>query len=298
MKFGSMTSAVVCCALLAACGGGDDTSTTPTPTPTPTSSPTPSPTEFNFANAFSIANTNTSYSFAYFAPPSGSEVWSDGARRDGLAAIVYAISPESVSFDWPDTATIPTFVAADLLTASPTLRTYRKGDEGLVMEKPFTHVLRVSFENKQPFTRNSVAGTLRTQRYSLFFTPVTTTTAITSNLTYSGVAQVVGGTPGSAAAAVSSPATTLTVTSSDSKIAGTIQIVETVGGAPVVRASLPISATVAANGTFAGTIDDTANAFKGSFAGSLAGATRQEAFLIFNVAHTDGREFIGSLIGD
>lgn len=303
-KFVHLVGAAACCALVAACFGGGGSDPTPTPTPTPTASPTPSPTstpaavDYDFTKAFSDSVTNASYVFAYFTPTGGAEVWSDGSRVSGASSITYAIAPESVSFTWPDTATLKTFGAADRQTDTPTLRTYRNGNDTVAIEIPFEHVIRVSYERVESFVRETVAGTLRSNRVTLFFNEVTTTAVIASNLTYTGIAQVVGGKSGSAAGVFSASPTTLTVTASDKKIAGSIQIVENVGGTPAVRAALPISATIGTGEAFAGTIDDTANGFKGTFIGALAGPNREEVFIIFNVAHADGREFIGSLIAD
>ncbi|MEZ5680559.1 MAG: hypothetical protein R3E14_04605 [Erythrobacter sp.] len=299
-KFVSLASAAACCALLVSCGGDDDTTATPTPTPTSTSTPTPTPTaaDFDFTKAFTSSATNTSYIFAYFAPTGGTEVWSEGTRRNGEAVIDFEVSPESAEFTWPDATALTTFSAADLLTASPMLRTYRKGDDALAMELPFTHIMRVSYETKVPFVRNAESGTLRSLRYALFFNGVTTTDDITSDLSYTGTAQVAGGLSGTTAADVfSSPSATFTVASSDKALAGTIRIVEDVSGSPVERAALPIAATVGSTNTFSGTIDDTTNGFTGTFVGSLAGPSREEIFIIYNVGHTDGREFIGSYIG-
>ena len=304
-NFVSFASAAAACALLVACGGDDDDGTaspTPTPSPTSTATPTPTPTptavDFDFTKAFTSTATNTAYIFAYFTPTGGSEVWNEGTRRNGTSGIAYEISPETARFAWPDTTSLKTFDAADLLTASPTLRTYRDGDDTLTLEVPFEHILRASYETSIPFVRETVAGTLRSLRYALFYNTVTTTAAISSDLSYTGTAQVAGGKPGTTAPGIfSSPSTTLTVAASDKKLTGTLTIVEDVSGTPTVRAALPISATVSSTGVFSGAIDDTANGFKGSFAGSLAGPSREEIFLIFNVAHTDEREFIGSFIG-
>lgn len=301
-NFVSFASAAAACALLVACGGDDNGTATPTPTPTSTATPTPTPTptavDFSFATDSTASATNTSYIFAYFTPTGGSETWNAGTRRNGTATLDYDISPEKAAFTWPDTTTLKTFSAADLLTASPMLRTYRNGDDALKMELPFAHVLRVSYETKVPFVNNAVAGDLRSQRYSLFYNFVSTTDDITADLSYTGTAQVAGGLAGTTAAGVlSSPSATLTVASADKALTGTLNIVEDVSGTATPRAALPISATVGATGVFAGNIDDTANGFKGTFAGSLAGPSREEIFLIFNVEHTDGREFIGSYIG-
>lgn len=302
-KFVSFASAVACCALLAACGGDDDATSGPTPTPTSTSSPTPTPTpaptDFDFTKAFTSEATNTGYIFAYFAPTGGSETWNEGTRRNGVSGIEYAVSPESAAFTWPDETALTTFSAADLLTASPTLRTYRKGDNSLSLELPFAHVLRVSYETKVPFVRDAVAGNLRSLRYALFYNSVTLTTDITADLTYTGTAQVAGGIPGvTPSGAVSASPTTITVTASDKKVAGTIRIFENVGGMSVERAALPISATIGSGSTFGANIDDTVNGFKGTMVGVLAGPSREEILIIFNVENaTDKREFIGSYIG-
>lgn len=291
--------------LLASCGGGDGT---PTPTPTPTATPTPTPTstptavDFDFTKAFTATASNASYSLAYFQPTAGAETWSDGSRRDGSSRIEYAVAPESVTFVWPDTLQIPVFAAADLTSASATQRLYRKNPNGLRMELPFKHILRVSFEASQAYTLKTVPGTLRSFRYSLFFNPVTTTTAIGANLTYSGTPQVAGGQPGTTAPGViTATATDLVVSASDSKITGTLRIYETVNGAQVQRAALPISATLTSSGFFSDKIDDATYGLEGHFVGALAGPNREEAFLIFNVGDddpkdTDETEYIGSLV--
>lgn len=305
-KIAHLAGVAGCCALAAGCfgGGGDDPAPTPTPTGTPTPSPTPSPTstptftDFDFTKAFADDVINGSYIFAYFTPTGGAEVWSDGSRVSGSSAITYKVAPESALSTWPDGTTLKTFGAGDLQTSTPTLRTYRNGTDKLTLELPFRHVLRASYEKVDNFVRESVAGTLRSNRVTLFFNEVSTTVAIAANLTYTGVAQVVGGKPGSAPVAYTSPPTTCTVTASDKKIACSIQIVESVGGTATVRAVLPISATIGTGEGFSGTIDDTANGFKGTYGGALAGPNREEVLIIFNVAHTDGREFIGSYIGD
>ncbi|MXO75553.1 hypothetical protein GRI40_10025 [Altererythrobacter aerius] len=303
-KIGLMLSAAVSCALLAGCfgGGDDDSSPAPTPTPSPTASPSPTPTpapvaiDFDFSKAFTDTATNASYIFAYFTPTGGAEVWSDGMRRDGQSGITYAVSPESVAFSWPDSATLSTFGAADRQTDTATRRTYRKGNDGIVLERPFQHVLRVTYHRIENFVRESVNGTLRSNRVTLFFNEVSTTSAITSNLSYTGTAEVAGGKPGAATSTFTASPSTFTVTASDKKLTGSIQILETVNGVATVRAVLPISATLSASEGVSGAIDDTANGFKGTFVGALAGPSREEMVLIFNVAHTDGREFIGSVI--
>ncbi len=302
--------AIASCALLAGCFGGDGDSSTPTPTPTPTPSPSPTPTptptpptavvDFDFAKAFTATITNSSFIFAYFTPTSGgAEVWSDGNPRAGSSTITYAVSPESAAFTFPDTSTLTTFGAADRQTATVTLRTYRRGDDALALELPFDNVLRATYETKAPFTRETVPGTLRSNRVSVFINPVTATGAITTNLSYSGTPQVAGGKSGTTPSnAISAPAATFTVAASDQRITGTLTINETVNGAPVVRAVLPFSATIGSNGSFSGSLNDAANSFSGAFAGSLAGPSREEVAIVFNASHADGTKFIGSFIGD
>ncbi|GGD97120.1 hypothetical protein GCM10011515_16140 [Tsuneonella deserti] len=303
-KFVNLAGAAALSLMLASCFGGGDSSPTPSPTPTPTPSPTPTPTPtptavvFDFTKAFTANAANTSYSYAYFTPTGGAETWSDGSRRDGASKITYTVSPESAQFAWPDNATLTSFGAADLKTAEATRRAYRKGTDGLVMELPFHHVLRVTYESTQPFVLDTKSGTLHGFRVSLFFNPVTATGDITADRAYSGTAQVAGGKTGVTPPGVfTAEPGTLTLTASTKKIAGTIRVFETVNGSPVLRAVLPISATIGTGGAFAGDINDATNGFKGKFVGTLAGPGREEVVLIFNVAHTDGRELIGSLIG-
>jgi hypothetical protein len=308
-------SAAICCVLVTACGGDD--SPTPEPTETPTPSPTPTPTstptavDFDFSTDFEASISNSAYAFAYFAPEGGTEVWSDGSRRNGQSMITYEVAPESVEYVWPDTLELESFTAADLLNSSPTIRTYRKGaSDGLQMELPFEHVLRVAYEKSQSFIRETVPGTLRSFRYALFFNPVTTDDDITADLTYTGTPQVSGGESGTTAAGVISvPATSLVVgpDGDDIEISGTIRILENVNGSNVERAVLPISAEVGTSGAFNGLIEDDTNSFAGNFVGSLAGPDREEVFLIFYVVKVDDegeededdkRKYIGSLIGN
>lgn len=309
-KITLLASAAFGSLLLASCGGGDGSTPTPTPTPTSTPTPTPTPTptavDFDFTKDFTATVTNSSYVFAYFKPTGDDEVWSAGSRRDGTSKITYEVAPESVTYEWPDTLEIPKFIAGDLTNSSPTLRVYRKGTDTLRMELPFGNVLRVSFEHSQSHVLDTVPGTLRSFRYALFFNPVTTDDDISANLTYTGTAQVTGGEAGTTASGVfTAAATDLVVSASSGKITGTLRIFETVNGAQVQRAALPISATVGDSGFFSGDIEDATYGFDGSFVGALAGADREEVFLIFNVVNpgddeddtADDFEFLGSLIG-
>ena len=307
-------SAALCCVLVTACGGDDSPTPTPTesPTPGPSPSPTPTPTEvdFDFSTDFTSSITNSAYAFAYFAPEGGTEVWSDGSRRNGQSTITYEVAPENVEYTWPDTLELESFTAANLLNSSPTIRTYRKGTtDGLQMELPFEHVLRVAYEKSQSFIRDTVPGTLRSFRYALFFNPVTADTTITANLSYTGTPQATGGEAGvTPSGVITSPETTLVVgpDGNNIKINGTIRILETVNGNNVVRAVLPISGNVGTNGFFNGLIEDEANGFAGNFVGSLAGPSREEVFVVFYVVKVDDegeededdvRKYIGSLIG-
>lgn len=305
-KITLLASAAFGSLLLVSCGGDDDSTPTPTPTPTSTATPTPTPTptavDFDFAEDFTAIVANASYVFAYFEPTGDDEVWSAGSRRDGTSEITYEVAPEGVTFEWPDTTEIPAFVAADLTNSSATLRTYRKGNDALRMELPFGQVMRVSFERSQAYTLETVPGTLRSFRYSIFFNPVTTEDDITADLTYTGTAQVTGGEPGSTLAEVfTAAATNLVVDASDGTITGTLRIFETVNGAQVLRAALPISAEIGDSGFFSAEIEDETNGLVGRFVGALAGADREEVFLIFNVADDDEDddvefELLGSLI--
>lgn len=295
-----LTGAAFGCLLIASCGGGDGSpSPTPTPTPTSTATPTPTPTpttvDFDFTKAFEAKITNASYIYAFFTPTGGAETFNASNRRDGTSEIAYKVSPGSVTFEWPDTYEIPTFAAADLQSESATLRVYEKGSDQLRLELPYGEVLRVAFATTQAFTRETVPGTLRSYRTSIFFNPVTTSDAITSDLLYAGDVQLIGGKPGeSEAGDFTATAVDFKVAASDKKITGKIRIVD--AGTGDVVAVLPISASITASGAFAATVEDTTNKFKGNFVGALAGPNREEVFLIFRVAHTDKREFIGSLI--
>ena len=296
-----LTGAAFGCLLIASCGGGDG-SPTPTPTPTSTATPTPTPTptpvavDFDFTKAFEATISNASFIYAFFTPNGGDETFNASNRRDGASEIDYKVSPESVVFDWPDTFEIPTFAAADLQSDTPTLRVYEKGSDQLRLELPYGEVLRVSFSTSQAYVRETVPGTLRSYRTTVFFNPVTTSAAINSDLLYAGDVQLAGGKPGeSEAGDFTATVQDLKVATSDKKITGKIRIVD--AGTGDIVALLPISAGVTASGAFTATVEDTTNKFKGNFVGSLAGPNREEVFIIFRVAHTDKREFIGSLIG-
>ncbi|MXP08615.1 hypothetical protein [Pseudoblastomonas halimionae] len=304
-KSSLLASVAMCGALLLASCGDDDNAPTPTPTdsptpsPTPTETPTPTATDFDFAKDFEASVSNTSYIYAYFTPAGEAEVFNGSSRFTGLGSVNYAASPNTVAYSAPDSTEIRNFAAADLESAAADIRTYRKGAEGLVMELPFEHILRVSYERVDAYVRETVAGDLRSNRVTLFFNSVTTSDAITTNLSYTGSAQVVGGKPGETAPETySSPTATLTVAASDKKVSGTIQIVTVSGGTTTVVAEIPISATLTDKNVLSGDIKDTARGFTGKYIGSLAGPNREEAFVIFELIHTDGRRLLGSFIAN
>lgn len=303
-KIGLFIGVAACGALAVSCGGGGDSSE-PTPTPTDTSAtPTPTPTTatvFDLVSAFDVLTNNANIAFAYFTPTGGAETFNDASRVNGQSRATLAFVPESASFRFADTDTATTFAAADLVSASATQRVYANGARRLTYEVPFDHSLRATYEvANQPFTRNSVAGTLRSNRVSLFFNTVTTTAAIASTLSYTGTAQAAGGQPGvTPPGAITASPTTFSVSAgSTNTITGTIVLQQTVGGVTTTVGTIAVNAPVTAS-AFAGTIDDTASGLKGSYAGTLAGPNREEVVLLFALANTDStREYVGTFIGD
>ncbi|KLI62938.1 hypothetical protein [Aurantiacibacter marinus] len=313
-KIGLLLSVAACGALVTSCG--DDETTTPTPTPTDTSTATPTPTptsviNFSLTTDFSATSFNANYGYAFFTPNGGgTEVFSGGTRLNGTSGISFVASPESATFLFPDLSDTVVFGAGDFVSVSPTQRQYAAGDTALTLFLPFTHVMRVNYEiDNQAFTRDSVDGTLRSQRTAVFFNNVTTTDDLTATLSYTGAVDVTGGDPGvTAAGAVTAPDVTFTVTpGTEDTLTGTINLFETVMGAPTQIASFSISATVSASGVFQGTITDTANDLTGNYVGSLAGANREEILILFaaqdaNVAGAaddgDDRVYVGSYIGN
>ena len=301
-KIGLLIGVAACGALVTSCGGGDPE---PTPTPTETATPTPTPTTsgvFDLTAAFQASSTNANLIYAYFTPTGGAETFNDASRLNGVANVSLAFDPETATFLFPDLPDPVTYDSADLVSSSSTSRVYAEGDTSLTLELPFSEVLRVTYEiDDQAFTRNSTAGTLRSQRVALFLNNVTTTADITSTLTYTGTPVVAGGEPGvTPAGAVTSQATTFTITpGTDDTVTATITIFQTVGGATTQVAQFAINEELGANGGFSGAIDDTTNGLKGVFAGGLAGANREELVLIFSLANADdGREYVGTLIAD
>lgn len=293
-------------ALVTSCGGDDSGNPTPTPSETPTPTPTPTPVVFDLMDDFATLSTNANYAFAYFAPDGGGdETFNAGSRRNGIASISLAFSPELATFGFPDLDEDVSFDDSELVSGSATQRSYARTDEGLLLELPFAHVLRVSYEQSQDFTQDTTDGTLRGQRVAIFFNPVTTTDDIAADITYSGAVHVVGGDPGTTLSdAVSAPDVTFTVDASEETIGGTMEIFEDVNGTDTLVATLVFEADLNANGTFSDTLTDETHNLAGNFAGALSGADREEVFILFSVSgdtdvdEDDDRRYLGSFIGD
>ncbi len=314
-------------ALVTSCGGDDTGTPTPSPTSTGTATPTPSPTptpavEFDLQGEFATESTNANYAFAYFTPDAGGpETFSGASRLNGLASISLALSPELVTFGFPDLDQAVTFDNTELTGSTATVRSYARGAEKLVLELPYEHVLRVSYESQTDFTRDSTDGVLRGERTTLFFNPVTTEDDITADLNYAGSVEVVGGDPTQTLSGViSAPDVTFTISEDDSSINGTIEIYRDNNGTPELVATLVFERTtnssdavtggvLNSNGTFSGILTDETNDFAGTFAGSLSGPNREEIFILFSISGTtdadgdgdvdedDDRRFVGSFIG-
>jgi len=295
-------------AVVTSCGSDDTGTPTPTPTDTATPTPTPTPTAvtYSLSQDFATESTNANYAFAYFTPDGGGdETFSAASRLNGLASIDFAVSPEMVSFGYPDLDDPISFDDTELVSGSATERSYERGTEKLLMELPFAHVLRVSYESQVDFTRDTTDGTLRGQRVAIFFNSVTTEDAIAADVTYNGSVQVVGGDPATTlSGAISAPDTGFLVDASANNITGTIEVYEDVNGTPTLVATLPFTATLNTNGTFSGALEDTTNNLDGGFAGALSGPDREEVFILFSVSgnadgsdDTDDRRFVGSFIG-
>ena len=304
-KFDLVLSAAMCCAVLTSCGGSPSPTPTPTPTGTGTPTPTPSatPVVFNFTSDF-VVSTGGIYIYANFTPTGGTEVFSDASRISGASGLAFTTSPEKVVFGFPDLTDDVTYLGSERTSATATSRVYVRSDTSLTIDKPFTNSLRATYKRTDPFTRSGVAGTLRGYRVGLFTLPVTTTTAIASNITYTGDPLVVGGTLGTTLSdAVTSTSTTFTVVPAASStttptVTGTIRVFETVSGTTTEKATLAFSGTINASGGISGSITDTANAFTGAFSGALSGANREEVAIVFSASHADGRKYVGSLLAD
>lgn len=289
-------------AMVASCGGSNSPTPTPTETPTPTPTPTSTatPTPIDFAQDFIQTSTRV-YIYANFTPTGGTAVFSDAARVSGTGAVSYTVSPEEVLYAFPNLAPSASFVGTDLVDASATMRSYANGDESLLMEKPYSHTLRVSYLRNDSFVSGTEPGILRSARVTVFGNEITTTDAVAAMLSYTGQTQVVGGTPGTTAANIAvANDSTFTVTPTDTvpDIAGTINIFENVGGTMTQKAALVFEGTAGANGTFTGDITDDTYDFEGAFSGSMAGPNREEIYLVFSATHEDGRRYVGSYLGN
>ena len=302
-KLGLLIGVAACGALVVSCGGGGD-DTDPEATATSTATPTPTSTtatDFSLATPIEATSTNTGLVYAFFTPTGGAETFNDASRLPGTATVSLKFAPDSATFGFPDLTDPAVFAGSTLTAITPTQRTYVDGARKLTLEVPFTEALRATYEiGGQAFTRDTTAGTLRSQRVALFFNTVTTTTAIASALTYTGTPVAAGGTPGTTPAGViTAQPLTLTVSAGTTNtITGTINLFQTINGTTTQVGAFPISATVTAGGGFSGTIDDNTYNLDGSFAGALAGANRDEVVLVFSVANTtDKRKYVGSYIG-
>lgn len=318
-KIGILLGAVALGALVTSCGDDESevplppTSETGTPTPTPSATST-TPLAFSLTQDFAAASTNANYISAFFTATGGTgEVFSSASRVNGGSGMDFVASPDTATFSFPDLTSAIVFSAADFVSVSTTERRYSRSNESLSMFLPFTNIMRVTYERSgQPFTSDTTPGTLRSQRVALFFNPVTTTTAIDSDLTYSGAVQVVGGESGvTSPGVVSAPDVTFTVDANgadgEDSVLGAIRIFRTVNGAQelvttlnIERTAMTSNAILLANGGFAGTLTDTANGFSGNYGGVLAGPNREEMLITFSVTSTtagDNTRFVGSFIG-
>jgi hypothetical protein len=308
-KFDLVLSAALCCAVLTSCGGSPSPTPSPTPTPsgtgtgTPTPTPSATPVVFNYTSDFTLS-TGGLYIYANFTPTGGTERFSDASRLAALAGLGFVASPEKVVFGFPDLTADVQYLGTERTTTTATQRIYARDETSLTLDKPFSNMIRATYKRTDPFTSGTTAGTLRGYRVALVTIPVTTTTAIAANLTYTGTPSVVGGTLGTTLpGAVTSTATTFTVVPAASStttptITGTIRIFETVGGVTSEKAVLAFTGTLTTTGAISGTITDTANAFSGAFSGALAGPNREELALVFSVTHADGRKYVGDLLAD
>jgi hypothetical protein len=128
--------------------------------------------------------------------------------------------------------------------------------------------------------------------------PITTSDDVTTDLAYLGTPHVAGGVPGTTLPdGVLTQDATFTVEAATGTVSGTIRIFDN-DGVPTQVAELDFSATLLANQTFSDDISDATYGFTGRFFGSLAGADREELIMVFAAEHTDGRKYVGSLIGD
>ena len=311
-KLSYFLGVAACGALLASCGGGNnDNGGTPTPSPTATGSgtPTPSPTatptptaiDFDFAEDF-VATSNAVYGFAYFTPNSGgTETFSDGNRISGSSRLTYTASPENARFEFSTLTGAQNFAGTDRDVTSTTLRSYTNSNGRLILELPYEFTLRGTYERTDPFTRETVPGTLRSRRVAIYLNPVDSATAVTSTLTFTGQPTVAGGTPGTTVpTAVSVPQRSFTINpGSNPTLTGSLPIFVTQNGAQNQVALLAFTTTSTDNiNAFSGTLADSGAGFTGTFAAAFSGPNREELVIIYEARHaSDGRKFVGSFIG-
>lgn len=280
--------------LVTSCGGDETATPTPTPTDTGTATPTPTPTAtpiaFSVTEAFTADSTNANATFAYFTPDgSMTETFNGATRLNGTSSVAFATAPESVTFTFPDLTDAVVFAASEFVGVTGTERTYSRTNENLSMLLPFAHVMQVSYELSQDFTRDTTDGTLRATRAAFFFNRVTATDDVTTTLNYTGSVQVAGGEPGvTLSDALSAPDVTFNLQNTGSKVVGTIEIYEDVNGTPTLIATLDFDGAVNTSSTFTGTLTDATHNYSGSFAGALAGPNREELFILFSISGVEG----------
>ncbi len=283
-------------ALVTSCGGDGTANPTPTPTGTGTATPTPTPTssqvDYSVTEAFTAESINANAVFAYFtADGSMDETFNGASRLNGVSAIRFETDPEAVTFVFPDLNDQVVFDAADFVSVSATQRDYARAGEKLTMLLPFTHILQVSYEQTQDFTRDTTDGSLRSTRAAFFFNRVETTDDVTTTLNYTGTVQVAGGDPEvTASDALSAPNVTFNLQNTGSKVVGTIEIYEDVNGTPTLIATLDFDGAVNNTSTFSGDLEDATNNFTGNFAGAIAGPNREELFILFSISGVEGED--------
>ena len=295
-KFALFVGVAALGALVTSCGGDESPTPTPTPTDTGTATPTPTPTSsavaYSVTEAFTAESINANAAFAYFTPDgSMDETFNGASRLNGISGIQFETAPESVTFVFPDLTNQVVFDDTDFVSVTATQRDYARAGEKLTMLLPFTHIMQVSYEQTQDFTRDTTDGTLRSTRAAFFFNRVESTDDVTTTLTYNGTVQVAGGDPGvTASDAISAPDASFDLQNTGSKIVGTIEIYEDVNGTPTLIATLVFDGAINDTNTFSGTLEDTANNFTGSFAGALAGPDREELFILFSISGVEGED--------
>lgn len=295
-KFALFVGVAALGALATSCGSDESPTPTPTPTGTGTATPTPTPTssqvDYSVTEAFTAESVNANAAFAYFmADGSMDETFNGASRLNGLSGIQFETDPESVTFAFPDLTDNVVFDAADFVSVTATQRDYARANEKLTMLLPFAHIMQVSYEQMQDFTRDTTDGTLRNTRVAFFFNRVESTDDVTTTLTYDGSVQVAGGDPGvTASDAISAPDVSFNLQNTGSKVVGTIEIFEDVNGTPTLIATLDFDGAINDTSTFSGDLEDATNNFTGNFAGAIAGPDREELFILFSISGVEGED--------